>query len=696
MGVSLGKPVCFPGQSYNGRGHMKPVRSSFVYILLVLLTGMALVSCGTGNTGTTAAPDRNVSDAFSVVQLDGRSTYDTTIDVQESGSTVLATIKATGAVDVESVAMHLEFDPSSFSVSDVVLGDFLGTADQTVSLVLTDRSGYVPIGIAQIGASDASPANGSGVIATVEFTREAADVIRRTSYVSPADTPKNAVDDLVIGSTEGGVAELHWTELNVGDYNNDGLVSVNDLTPVGQFYGQQVSESNDPDRVGLADGTRDGWIQVDDITPIGQNYDAQLSGYILYTDAAGTVPFGTGITALRTDAYEAADNKSHPIEYTYDATLPTGEVHFTVRPVCATDLANPGAVSNEAAIIDDGEPPEPPSNVVATSDATTGHKTVRITWDPSPSLDVQDYVVERQLDSEPGVWTLVNSVSAGGSNSLVDDDTSKVEAPYTYRVKAVDLSFESGYVNSNSITPYVIFLEPPANLTVDNGIATAYAIQLEWDAPSDLTGILAYRVYDADTDEVLTTTSSTSTTQWMHTGLTAGVTYNYYVVSLGGGGVESEPSNTAGTTPSTFVEEISIQSFTTSKTTHYYGATEAPATLTVTTDYSAESVDWDGGGGVITGTGNTVTWMPTMLMPAQVVTVTVTVHRGSASDTAELNLYVVTNQIKATYGVGNGHYVDFTAPCVVSIDEGGGTENRSFSDFCSTDNVVMFDYFESS
>ncbi|MBN2081554.1 hypothetical protein JW859_05020 [bacterium] len=75
--------------------------------------------------------------------------------------------------------------------------------------------------------------------------------------------------------------ELSWYMENPGDYNQDGLVSVNDLTPLG-FYFNQAGPFAPDSAQSVVDGNHDGLIAVSDITPIGQNFGNQITTYNVY------------------------------------------------------------------------------------------------------------------------------------------------------------------------------------------------------------------------------------------------------------------------------------------------------------------------------------------------------------------------------------------------------------------------------
>lgn len=71
---------------------------------------------------------------------------------------------------------------------------------------------------------------------------------------------------------------LSWDYTNPGDNNQDGLVSINDLTPIGSNYNKHVSNNWD-DPLRHVDANGDGQINMSDITTIGQNYAGEIFAY---------------------------------------------------------------------------------------------------------------------------------------------------------------------------------------------------------------------------------------------------------------------------------------------------------------------------------------------------------------------------------------------------------------------------------
>lgn len=121
------------------------------------------------------------------------------------------------------------------------------------------------------------------------------------------------------GEPPTGVA-LSWTERLLGDYNQDGLVTVNDLAPLGQRWQDSVAydapalhggyaqwPAGDPTddggstppapgsgaenwRLARIDGNGNGIVEIQDITQMGQHWGESLDGYIIER----AVNFGAG------------------------------------------------------------------------------------------------------------------------------------------------------------------------------------------------------------------------------------------------------------------------------------------------------------------------------------------------------------------------------------------------------------------
>ncbi len=153
---------------------------------------------------------------------------------------------------------------------------------------------------------------------------------------APPDGSHNQVSDLkLLGNPTSGF-RLQWTYVNTGDCNYDGLVSINDLTPIGQFFNRS-QDGGDWVRCSRADGNHDGLISINDITPIGQNYLNYCAGYHIYGSANEEGPWELlGMQPL--------DGAPELGPYLMGFNLPdTTHMYFQIRPF--DDLGAEGIAS---------------------------------------------------------------------------------------------------------------------------------------------------------------------------------------------------------------------------------------------------------------------------------------------------------------------------------------------------------------
>jgi hypothetical protein len=142
---------------------------------------------------------------------------------------------------------------------------------------------------------------------------------------TPPQGVHNQVSDLkLLGNPTVGF-RLQWTYVNTGDCNLDGLVSINDLTPIGQFFSRSRNEG-DWVKASRADGNNDGLISINDITPIGQNYLNFCAGYHIYGSGAENGPWEQlGMQPL--------DGAPEFGPYLMGFNLPdTPDMYFQIRP----------------------------------------------------------------------------------------------------------------------------------------------------------------------------------------------------------------------------------------------------------------------------------------------------------------------------------------------------------------------------
>lgn len=87
----------------------------------------------------------------------------------------------------------------------------------------------------------------------------------------------NRVIDLD-AAADGVTVNFAWTENNTGDYSNDGVVVINDLTPLAAHFNETVTTPEQQ----LIDGNGDTVINIADMTPLAANFGSSIAGYDLF------------------------------------------------------------------------------------------------------------------------------------------------------------------------------------------------------------------------------------------------------------------------------------------------------------------------------------------------------------------------------------------------------------------------------
>jgi hypothetical protein len=207
----------------------------------------------------------------------------------------------------------------------------------------------------------AAPVDGGldvGVIPLEDYSGEAVSLCfslcdTSRSASSPPEGSRNVVTDLTWQRVSAGKVLLEWTEVNAGDYNFDSLVNINDLTPVGRYWGQYYSRSAPQARlqqIYWVDSNHDSIISSSDIQAIGANYGAEVAGYNVIRSGE-VVPHpisGETPTITRSEAVVSSNRSAPPC---YSVVL-DGFVDESWEVIPLDRNAAQGASSDEYSFVD--------------------------------------------------------------------------------------------------------------------------------------------------------------------------------------------------------------------------------------------------------------------------------------------------------------------------------------------------------
>jgi YD repeat-containing protein len=223
-----------------------------------------------------------------------------------------------------------------------------------------------------------------------------------------------------------GSSRISWYMVHAGDYNQDGLVTVSDLTPLAGYFNQTAQSTFAlPDFPhesiqSAIDGDGNGEINLADITPIAANFDHQLEGYHVYqsADAADNpedagLPNGPGAQLVETVPIASATQvQGERRKFTLQVVPTSITQYFWVRPY---SHGVDGAASNSVEVTAVGNFP-PVAQLSAPQSASTPAK---VTFDASGSHDPDGQIVRYEWDFD-------------GDGVFETDWGSQSTAPYVY------------------------------------------------------------------------------------------------------------------------------------------------------------------------------------------------------------------------------------------------------------------------
>lgn len=174
------------------------------------------------------------------------------------------TVGLWSSAGVPELYCRLSYDPATYSSLDS--GDASGV-DSALTLLAHPAAGLLEYGRVEFAHSPA-PIN-KRLLAHFSFGAGTDTPEHVTATAFPLDMPTDFRYDYK--------AQLFTASINIprGDYNHDGLVSVQDIALVGQFFGTDSNSENWSKAIG-ADGNQDFRITAADLTSIGLFYGSHV------------------------------------------------------------------------------------------------------------------------------------------------------------------------------------------------------------------------------------------------------------------------------------------------------------------------------------------------------------------------------------------------------------------------------------
>lgn len=219
-------------------------------------------------------------------RFDAARTASLAVAQADSGGAVNVTVSA--AKDIaSSLYLYVIYPPKALRPAAATPLGALADGGKCIFLSMDKFAGSLALGAAFIGRPSKIAA-GTQVF-SVSFARTMGVPGAKVPAAAP---PPMGADDKVttgVGEYQGvGVGmKVTFAEVNVGDYNNNGMVEISDLGPVAAFYANGIkyplfNNFMHNAQIDIVDGNGDGDISIADLAPMAAHYGTELAGYRIY------------------------------------------------------------------------------------------------------------------------------------------------------------------------------------------------------------------------------------------------------------------------------------------------------------------------------------------------------------------------------------------------------------------------------
>ncbi len=431
-------------------------------------------------TGNTAQVVRSGAFTLSVLgssfELGGSGSF--SLEVREGPDT--SVVVNGQASQLKAAHIRLDYPAERMHPLACEAGDWADTPlQELLQLTVLDEPGSVHHGTVLSRPQDSPGVSGSIRLLEIRFAPGAAALSRQACAAPTAAA--SAVPDFELVAATG---ECTFSYYNVGDYNQNGLVEIADITPLGIHFGEQSGLFPDPfpaANIGsVVDGNGNGLIELADLTPIGQNWDNSVARWHLYagseTDYPASATDDNGAAALlSTIEFPGGSHGEARLAMAalMDDPAAISDVTAWLRPVAGS--SEEGIASNKVSTeLLDLEPPvwdflpegEGVMGVIPLDGA------LRIMWGPASDASEFSYIGWVQAGSEvdydlaPDFWVAPSSPPDPRSDQLLELAGLANGTQYAVAVRARDVH------GNETANPDLLLATPLAVQEVPSPIST--------------------------------------------------------------------------------------------------------------------------------------------------------------------------------------------------------------------------------
>ena len=322
-------------------------------IFAILAVCLLLTACGdttridyeSGGLRISAALDQQSSIGAESAELE-------LLPVASSSGMTEYRLRAANLSGAQALYGTISYDPRALQFA---AGDAAAFVDDGVRLFVAEpEASTIHFGWVLASAAGKQSIDGSIELGTLRFGAGFAD---RVVSVPPTGEGGNNQFTLSGLVQETGEPVLSWFDTNDGDGDNNGLVTISDLTPIGQQIGRSVpAETTDPNWgvIFRADYDGNGLVTIADLTPVGQNFNKQLSGYVVQSGPSEINL--TDLTTLeRVEEFGAVGTGDGQLTWSFTGAVLTETTFFRVVPIDSS--GNRGRPSDNVVQLEPNAPP---------------------------------------------------------------------------------------------------------------------------------------------------------------------------------------------------------------------------------------------------------------------------------------------------------------------------------------------------
>lgn len=276
--------------------------SSYRWPLLLMIVALLIAASCSKNSVDEQTNAGNSAEGAGPVKLTAlagtNSSILQAIDISVQPAPGGYTVEATAGPkmqELKQLFFRVEFDGTALHSHNAKVAA-LDSENGIIGLAAESEAGKLDVGIVATALANRPAVRPGDALLSFQLLKGAA-----TREASGIDNDNYKAHNLELVHNAGGQWILSWDYTNPGDTNQDGKVGIQDLGPIGQYYGQEVSNGySDPRR--NIDCDRNGIINMGDVVRIGQNYSNLIFSYKIEVSADGVSAFSVIGELLLSDA----------------------------------------------------------------------------------------------------------------------------------------------------------------------------------------------------------------------------------------------------------------------------------------------------------------------------------------------------------------------------------------------------------